>query len=107
MSSRILNVPYKSQNDPDALRKNNDCGPACVAMLLLTQGQDVRTDDVYAASGVTGDRPLRFDQVEASAAAHGLTLTSRVGLARQDLCNYIDQGTPVIALIKYEYLPDR
>ncbi len=107
MSGRILNVSYKSQNDPDALEKNNDCGPACVAMLLLAQGQEVRTDDVYAASSVMADLPLRFDQVEAAAAHYGLTLTSRRDLSLQTIRDYIDQGTPVIALIKYQYLPDR
>jgi len=84
MSSRILDVPYRSQNDPDAQPINNDCGPACVAMLLLTQGQDVRTADVYAASGVTVDRPLTFDEVRASASHYGLPLYAQVGLAFQD-----------------------
>lgn len=107
MSSRVLDVTYKSQNDPDALEKNNDCGPACVAMLLSTQGQDVRTDDVYAASGVAADQPLRFSQVEAAAAHYGVRLTSRWNLDLQDIRNAIDEGAPVIALVKYEYLPDR
>jgi len=107
MSGRILNVSYKSQNDPDALKKNNDCGPACVAMLLLAQGQEVHTDDVYAASSVMADQPLRFDQVEAAAAHYGLTLTSRWNLSLQTIYDCIGQGTPVIALIKYQYLPDR
>ena len=29
----ILNLPYKSQYDPDAGVSRNDCGPACLAML--------------------------------------------------------------------------
>jgi hypothetical protein len=107
MSRYILNVPYKSQNDPDAQTENNDCGPACVAMILLTQGHSVATSEVYAASSVAQDRPLSFAEVTAAAAHFGLPLNARIGMSLQDLRNYIDQGTPVIALVKYLYLPDR
>ena len=107
MSSRILNVSYKSQNDPDAQSENNDCGPCCLAMLLLTQGQSVATADVYAASGVGTDRALTFDEVKTAAGGFGLPLSWRTGISLQDVRSYIDQGTPVIALIKYQYLPDR
>jgi len=107
MSSRILNVPYKSQNDPDAQLENNDCGPACVAMILAAQGLDVRTSDVYDASGVMEDHPLTFAEVTIAASHYGLPLNARVGLSLQDIRNYIDRGTPIIALVKYQYLPDR
>ena len=107
MSSRVLNVPYKSQNDPDAQAENNDCGPACLAMILLTQGQNVATAAVYAASGVGADRPLTFDEVKTAAGNYGLPLSWRMGVSLQDVRDTIDQGTPVIALIKYLYLPDR
>lgn len=107
MGSRILDVPYKSQNDPDAQGVFNDCGPACIAMILATQGRDVATADVYAASGVTQDRPLSFSEVRTAAAAYDLPISWRLGVTLQDVRSYIDQGTPVIALIKYQYLPDR
>ena len=107
MGSRILDVPYKSQNDPDAQGVFNDCGPACIATLLATQGQNVATSDVYAASGVTQDRPLSFAEVRTAAARYDLPLSWRLDVRLQDVQNYIDQGTPVIALVKYLYLPDR
>jgi hypothetical protein len=107
MSRYILDVPYKSQNDPDAQTENNDCGPACVAMILLTQGRSVATSDVYAASGVAQDRGLSFAEVTAAAAHFGLPLNTRIGMSLQDVRNTIDQGTPVVALVKYLYLPDR
>ena len=34
MGSKILNVPYKCQNDADANLKHTDCGPCCIAMIL-------------------------------------------------------------------------
>jgi hypothetical protein len=107
MSSYILNVPYKSQNDPDAQVQNNDCGPACIAMILLSQGQSVATADVYAASGAEGDRALTFAEVTAAAAHYSLPLRAQVNMSLQDVRNSIDQGTPLIALVKYQYLPDR
>ncbi len=107
MSSYILNVPYKSQNDPDAQAQNNDCGPACIAMILLTQSQSVATADVYAASGAERDRALTFAEITTAAAQYGLPLNARISMSLQDLRNTIDQGTPLIALIKYQYLPDR
>ena len=107
MSRCVLNVTYKSQNDPDAQVENNDCGPCCLAMILLTQGKNVTTADVYAASGVRADRPLTFDEVKTAAGNYGLPLSWRMGISLQDVRSYIDQGTPVIALIKYQYLADR
>lgn len=107
MSRCVLNVPYKSQNDPDAQAENNDCGPCCLAMILLTQGKNVATADVYAASGVRADRPLTFDEVKTAAGNYGLPLSWRTGISLQDVRSYIDQGTPVIALVKYQYLADR
>src|SRR5512137_1877166 len=107
MSRCVLNAPYKSQNDPDAQVENNDCGPCCLAMLLLTQGKNVATSDVYAASGVHEDRALTFGEVKTAADSYGLPLSWRTGISLQDVRGYIDQGTPVIALVKYQYLADR
>ena len=39
-------IPYHSQEDVDARRRNNDCGPACVDMLLASKGIAVRIDDI-------------------------------------------------------------
>ena len=107
MASRVLDVAFKSQNDPDAGSVYNDCGPCCVAMMLGTQGQDVATSDVYAASGVQADRALTFGEVSRAADQYGLPLAWRLDATPDDVRAWIDQGTPVIALVKYQYLPDR
>jgi hypothetical protein len=107
MSQKLLPIPYKSQKDGDAQGKNNDCGPACVSMILAARGVPNRIDEVYAASGVTTDRPLSILEIRKAAQAFGLTLSSRRPNTIEDLRAIIDQGIPPIALIKYKYLPDR
>ena len=69
MGSKILNVPYKCQNDPDANLKRTDCGPCCVAMILGGTGQQVTTNAVTAAANQQGDAGLMQSQVVAAAAA--------------------------------------
>jgi hypothetical protein len=50
MGSKILNVPYKCQNDPDANQKRTDCGPCCIAMILGGIDHQVTTNAVVAAA---------------------------------------------------------
>ncbi len=107
MNGRILNVPYKSQNDADATLKRSDCGPACIAMLLGALGKAVTTNAVTLASGMTGDNGLRLEQMIAAAKAFGLDMISKVGFTLDDLKKSIDRGCPLIALIKYGKLLDR
>ena len=40
-------IPYFSQEDMDAKKRNNDCGPACVKMLLGWRGIQVAIDDIW------------------------------------------------------------
>jgi hypothetical protein len=108
MTKELLNVPYKSQGDPDAPERN-DCGPTCVAMLLAAGGHPTSTKDVYAKTGATGGL-ISTSQLQVAAQAYQMTLTRfQTSQAdwRQDLRAYIDQGTPFIALIKYSYLQGR
>jgi hypothetical protein len=107
MGSRILSVPYKSQNDADATFKRSDCGPCCIAMILAAMGQNVTTNQVTAASGIVGDSGLRLDQMVTTAAAFGLSLFFQSGLGLDDLKRFIDNGQPPIALINYGNIPDR
>jgi ABC-type bacteriocin/lantibiotic exporter with double-glycine peptidase domain len=41
-----MDIPYRSQWDPDALQKRSDCGPACVAMVLDAFGQHVEINQL-------------------------------------------------------------
>jgi hypothetical protein len=107
MGSKILNVMYKSQNDPDANMKHTDCGSCCVAMILCSTGQQVTTNAVTAAANQQGDNGLMQSQVVSAAAAFGLSMAWQQGYTLDDLKKYIDNGQPPIALVKYAYLPDR
>lgn len=105
--SKILNVPYKCQNDADANLKRTDCGPACIAMILGALGQTVTTNAVVAASGMQGDNGLMQSQVVNAAKAFGLSMDWSAGYTLADLKRFIDEGRPPIALIKYGNIPDR
>jgi hypothetical protein len=107
MTQKLLPIPYRSQKDADAQGKNNDCGPACIAMILSARGVPARIDDIYAASGVATDKPLSILELRKAAQKFGLTMTSRRPNSIEDLRSFIDQGIPPVALIKYKYLPDR
>jgi hypothetical protein len=107
MGSKILNVPYKCQNDPDANLKHTDCGPCCVAMILNGIGQPVTTNAVTAAANQQGDSGLMQSQVVSAAAAFGLSMAWAQGYTLDALKQYIDNGQPPIALVKYANLPDR
>lgn len=107
MGSKILNVPYKCQNDADANLKRTDCGPACIAMILGALGQTVTTNAVVAASGMQGDNGLMQSQVVNAAKAFGLSMDWSAGYTLDELKGFIDEGRPPIALIKYGNIPDR
>jgi hypothetical protein len=105
--SKILNVPYKCQNDADSDLKRTDCGPCCIAMILGGLGQIVTTNAVVAASGMSGDNGLMQSQVVNAAKAFGLDMAWQAGYTLDDLKRCIDNGQPPIALIKYANIPDR
>lgn len=47
-------IPYRSQEDADAKTRNNDCGEACVAMILQSKGVTV-TIDSLKVNDATGE----------------------------------------------------
>src|SRR5689334_18319249 len=100
----ILQVTYKSQIGATAGYSNNDCGPACIAMLLATMGQDVTIDSLYAnpSSPIRGQTGLLFiQQLISLAKSYGLNL-ERKNLTLQTLQQTVDSGRPVICLITYK-----
>ncbi len=107
MGSKILNVPYKCQNDPDANLKRTDCGPCCIAMILGGIGQQVTTNAVVAAANQQGDNGLMQTQVINAARAFALEMDWGQGFTLDDLKRLIDNGQPPIALVKYANLPER
>src|SRR5512143_177402 len=107
MGSKILNVPYKCQNDPDANLKRTDCGPCCIAMILGGTGQQLTTNAVVAAANQQGDNGLMQSQVINAARAFGLAMDWAQGFTLDGLKKLIDNGQPPIALVKYANLPER
>ena len=107
MGSKILNVPYKCQNDPDANLKRTDCGPCCIAMILGGIGHQLTTNAVVAAANQQGDNGLMQSQVINAARAFGLAMDWSQGFTLDGLKQLIDNGQPPIALVKYANLPER
>lgn len=97
----ILPVPYKSQWDADAGVSRDDCGPACVAMVLTHYDMPKGTDEVFAATGAGVDAYVTMAQMRRAAEQLGLPLTYHTGRSLDDLREWLDQGRPVIALVKY------
>ena len=103
----MINVPYRSQEDRDAWSFRNDCGPACAAML-----KEWATGVVTPIDEISRLSPLNI-------ADNGLTVlelqkllwfcdTSIVQIKDvKALKQYIDQGSPVLCLIRYGYIPGR
>lgn len=98
----ILQVPYISQVDgPTAGAHRNDCGPACVAMLLQGAGHAVTIANVYAAICSLGSDPyINGGQLARAAAFYRLVLTP-THTTIQGLRAAWWQGHPYVALIKY------
>jgi uncharacterized protein YvpB len=109
MSSKILNVPYKSQLDPaDANLAYADCGPCCLAMILAGIGKSITTNDVARAAGmVQGDKTGRLlSQLVSAAQKYGLVMAAGQSNL-DDLKRLIDNGQPPVALVRYQNLPQR
>lgn len=101
-SGRRLTVQWIGQNTArvDDDYTNNDCGAACVAMLI---GASV--DEVSKATGKQpGYKYLSFDDLIAAAAKFGLHL-QHASLAVAEVCAEIDRNHPVIVLVNYQSIP--
>ncbi|GAB4482217.1 MAG: hypothetical protein Kow00124_30900 [Anaerolineae bacterium] len=103
-----LKVPYKSQVGPEAGYSHNDCGPACVAMMLAAAGTDVTIDSMYTAgpaAGLLSGGLISVPTLVQLAAAYGLTLkvhNKGSGMTPEGLRQMIDQGRPALLLIDYK-----
>ncbi|RMF82220.1 MAG: hypothetical protein D6737_02735 [Chloroflexi bacterium] len=114
----FLDVPYYSQEASTAVYSPNDCGPACVRMLIgwdrLRKGQedpaDLTIDDVTRAAGI-GRSTSNTRQLRAVAQKYNLTLnyTDRAAnsMSIETIKREIDAGRPVLCLINYKYLTKR
>jgi hypothetical protein len=99
-----VTLPYLSQvNGPGAGNFVNDCGPACVAMLIHGLGVASKKPsiaDVFRATGADAAAFTNGGQLKKAAAVWGVTLTPRFwGL--DSMRASILSGRPLIALVHY------
>lgn len=102
-----LNIPYRSQWDPDAGTHNADCGPTCAAMILNYHDVEMSPDQFY--NHLTPREPDDFTNFfELIGVVQGLKVGMDYKLyedrnrALAGLRANIDAGKPMIALVKYK-----
>lgn len=112
---KLLPVPYYSQEASDARAYANDCGPACVHMLLDWQAAKVNlpqlivtTNQLSSETTLNGnDVGLGNAALVTLAAKHSLALKVASGVNQAFIQDQIDAGLPVICLISYAPIQDR
>jgi predicted double-glycine peptidase len=97
----LLNIAYKSQYDTDAVASRNDCGPACLAMLLNALGVAATTDAVFQRTGAASDGYVSMAQLMRVGESYGAPLEFRHGWKLFDLRARLDLARPMIALVHY------
>lgn len=95
-----LPVAYKSQWDTDAGGTKNDCGPTSIAQILNYYGENLTTDQVFAATGA-GLGLISIAQMQKAIASFGYTSHYEKGQSPARLKELIDQDMPVIMLVHY------
>ena len=101
MGTIIPSIPYKSQYDPDANEFRNDCGPACVAMLLQAFGISASTDAVYRKTGAPANNYVSAAQLMRAALSYGVGLDFFYGWTVARLAQTVQTGKAVIVLVHY------
>jgi LysM repeat protein len=97
----ILSIEYKSQYDPDAGESRNDCGPACLAMLINAFNLPATTDAVFRRTGGPPDGYVSMAQLIRVSDSYGVPLEFRKEFQLGHLRGLLDLGRPAIALVHY------
>ncbi|MBN1313555.1 MAG: C39 family peptidase [Anaerolineae bacterium] len=104
--STTLQVPYKSQSSATAGYSANDCGPACIAMMLAATGRDVTIDSLYRHPSIAGNRGgIAIGALMTLSKAYGIPLKFE-RLTLDSLKEKIDSGRPVMVLADYKPIVD-
>lgn len=99
--SVLLSIPYKSQYDADASDFRNDCGPTCLAMIVIALGQDVATNAIFWRTGAAPNGFVTMAQLMRAAESFGVPLEYRRNWSLEALKATLAVGQPVIALLHY------
>ncbi len=103
----VLNIAYKSQYDPDAAASRNDCGPACLAILLNAFGVTATTDAVFRRTGAAPDDYVSMAQLMRVGESYGVPFEYRKGWGLGELRAMLNLGRPLIALVHYGAFSER
>jgi hypothetical protein len=101
MKKILQSIPYKSQEDSDALMYPGDCGAACVAMILHAFGKNVTTNEIFSSTGVEANKYLARGDLIRAAQIHGIILQRFNDWRLANIKQSIDRGHPLIALVNY------
>lgn len=101
MGMMLNTIPYKSQYDDDASEYRNDCGPACVAMILNGLGIHVTTNTVFRRSGADRNAYVSVTQMIRAAATYDVDFDYFYPWSMDQLKHAISQGMAPICLVHY------
>lgn len=101
MGVLIAAIPYKSQYDADADEFRNDCGPACLAMMLAGYGLSVSTNAVYRKTGTRAHGYVSIGNLMRAAQSYGHTMDFKHSWTLEQLQAKLSEGRPVMALVHY------
>jgi hypothetical protein len=116
VANRVVNdVPYRSQEDPDAKQYRNECGVACVAMVIdyvrAKRGQAPLGKTLNQLASETNlarnDVGLFVRDLEALADKYGLDTSVNSSLTMNAIVEQVRLGRPPIMLIRYGALTQR
>ena len=94
-------VPYKSQYDSDANEFRNDCGPACLAMVLNAFGVNISTNTAYGKTGTKANGYVSAAQLARVSLSYGFPLDFYSGWTLEKLSQEVGKGRPAIILVHY------
>ncbi len=97
----IPNIPYKSQNDPDANAFVNDCGPAAMAMILNGHGLNITTNAFYRKTGASANGYVSVTQMMRAALAYGVPFEYFFPWDLDHLKLSVDTGKAPVPLVHY------
>lgn len=103
----ILEVPYHSQEDPDARHYRNDCGPDCLEMIMQYFGRTKKAVDVLSGESHLSvqDNGLTMEQIAALLKKEAFPCQVRSSLTIGAIEAELSKGRPVLCLINYTYIP--
>lgn len=101
MGTIIPSIPYKSQYDPDADEFRNDCGPACLAMILNGYGISASTNAVYRRTGAIANYYVSVSQLMRASQSYGVGFDYFYNWTVSRLVEAVQAGQPAIVLVHY------